>query len=315
MKSIPERWLEYVPYGKVINGTKLLAFKVPLKQQVNQNLQPDQRFAVAQLLKAFPGLKCIVDLTNTTRYYNSKEFTNADVKYKKLMTPGREIPSSKSFHEFVTVIEDFSSVCGTDELIGVHCTHGVNRTGYLICRYLIQQLGWEVEESLKAFQDARGYPIERQPYLDALRAAPRGVKIDTSKMSIPPPLLCDSRRKPGVRIMPPPMPGPRMFHRTPRVFEPTIRPPVQLPRPYFAYPRLRLAPESPWFLNHTNFAPPRPPFLKPTSSRSSLKKKDRGPRDKPRRKQDFTVDTFEENLLADGSKQALPHKTMPTIGL
>jgi len=25
----------------------------------------------------------------------------------------------------------------TDELIGVHCTHGVNRTGYLICRSVL----------------------------------------------------------------------------------------------------------------------------------------------------------------------------------
>lgn len=27
-----------------------------------------------------------------------------------------------------------------DKLIGVHCTHGVNRTGYLVCRYMIEQM-------------------------------------------------------------------------------------------------------------------------------------------------------------------------------
>lgn len=30
-----------------------------------------------------------------------------------------------------------------DRLIGVHCTHGLNRTGYLICRYLIDVDGME----------------------------------------------------------------------------------------------------------------------------------------------------------------------------
>jgi atypical dual specificity phosphatase len=25
--------------------------------------------------------------------------------------------------------------------LGVHCTHGLNRTGYLICRYMVEKLG------------------------------------------------------------------------------------------------------------------------------------------------------------------------------
>ena len=33
------------------------------------------------------------------------------------------------------IIFFLSLVFFTDVLIGVHCTHGVNRTGYLICRY------------------------------------------------------------------------------------------------------------------------------------------------------------------------------------
>ncbi len=36
----------------------------------------------------------------------------------------------------------------TGALIGVHCTHGVNRTGYLICRYLVQKLKWEPESAI-----------------------------------------------------------------------------------------------------------------------------------------------------------------------
>ena len=37
----------------------------------------------------------------------------------------------------------------SDGLIGVHCTHGVNRTGYLICRYLIDKLHWEPENAIR----------------------------------------------------------------------------------------------------------------------------------------------------------------------
>lgn len=27
-----------------------------------------------------------------------------------------------------------------DKLIGVHCTHGLNRSGFIICRYMIEEL-------------------------------------------------------------------------------------------------------------------------------------------------------------------------------
>ena len=36
----------------------------------------------------------------------------------------------------------------SDALIGVHCTHGVNRTGYLICRYLIEKLDWDPQKAI-----------------------------------------------------------------------------------------------------------------------------------------------------------------------
>lgn len=34
------------------------------------------------------------------------------------------------------------------ELIGVHCTHGLNRTGYMICRYLVEVDGWDVDTAI-----------------------------------------------------------------------------------------------------------------------------------------------------------------------
>lgn len=34
----------------------------------------------------------------------------------------------------VVTCESAVHVSSTDKLIGVHCTHGLNRTGYLICR-------------------------------------------------------------------------------------------------------------------------------------------------------------------------------------
>jgi len=53
-------------------------------------------------------------------------------------------------------------------LVAVHCAHGLNRTGYLICRYLIQKCGVEPREAVARFNDARKYPMRRQTLLDHL---------------------------------------------------------------------------------------------------------------------------------------------------
>ncbi|XP_015433575.1 PREDICTED: RNA/RNP complex-1-interacting phosphatase-like isoform X1 [Dufourea novaeangliae] len=183
-KSIPERWLDYKPYGTVIRGTKILPFKVPLKETVCNNLEPEIRFTTSDLVQAFPRLKCIIDLTNTDRYYDGKEFTSVGIKYEKIWVRGRDLPSMDVVKRFCKVMEDFTSASGEEDIVGVHCTHGVNRSGYLVCRYLVQQLGWHPEETLKAFVEARGYPIEREIYINAVKKTPQHKKIDTSKVSL-----------------------------------------------------------------------------------------------------------------------------------
>ncbi|XP_076230431.1 uncharacterized protein LOC116430766 [Nomia melanderi] len=183
-KSVPARWLDYKPFGTIINGTKILPFKVPLKETVCNNLEPEQRFTTSILVQAFPRLKCIVDLTNTDRYYHGKEFTSRGIRYEKIWVRGREVPSMNEVKKFFKLMDDFLSTSAEEDIIGVHCTHGINRSGYLICRYLVQQLGWDPEECIKTFAEARGYSIERPIYINALRKTPRNEKIDTSLISL-----------------------------------------------------------------------------------------------------------------------------------
>ena len=244
-KSIPEKWLEYKPYGSVINGTKILPFKVPLKETVSNNLEPEQRFTTSILLQAVPRLKYIIDLTNTDRYYDEKEFTSCGVKYEKIMVRGREIPPMDVVKKFFKTMDDFMSACGEDDLVGVHCTHGINRSGYLICRYLIQQLGWEIEDSLKAFEDARGYPIEREIYINALKRTPRE-KIDTSKIGL-------SNRISSEVISNRPM----RFKHTNRHTPYTMGPPGFVP------PRRGFVKDGPFSPPHFGFGGPPPPGFRP----------------------------------------------------
>ncbi|XP_073813603.1 uncharacterized protein [Musca autumnalis] len=164
---IPDRWLDYTPVGDRIEGTRFIAFKVPLKQQFTQD---DNRFDSKILLEKVPNLGIIIDLTNTNRYYNPKSFEEEGVQHQKLMIPGHVTPPQRLVDKFKDYVKEFlQSNPDNDKLIGVHCTHGVNRTGFLICNYMVSEMAVEPNEAIEKFAAARGHKIERNNYLNALQ--------------------------------------------------------------------------------------------------------------------------------------------------
>lgn len=53
-------------------------------------------------------------------------------------------------------------------IIAVHCTHGFNRTGYLISNYLIAKKGYSAHNSMSEFRIKRPPGIYRKNYVDHL---------------------------------------------------------------------------------------------------------------------------------------------------
>lgn len=166
MSGIPDRWLSYKPMGELIPGTRFICFKVPLKQTLCDGLQDNERFTPEMLMEQCPKLGLVVDLTNTRRYYNGEVFMSRGIRYKKIHCPGHVIPAGRILKEFFSTVDAFLNESDEqDKLVGVHCTHGLNRTGYFICRYLNLRMGFEAKDAISAFEKARGYKIEREPYI------------------------------------------------------------------------------------------------------------------------------------------------------
>ncbi len=57
--------------------------------------------------------------------------------------------------DFIAVIKELESALELNEYIGIHCTHGKNRTGYMIVNYMSKEKGVEVEEAIAAFERSR----------------------------------------------------------------------------------------------------------------------------------------------------------------
>ncbi|XP_030005919.1 RNA/RNP complex-1-interacting phosphatase [Sphaeramia orbicularis] len=175
--GIPDRWLDYKAVGKRLPGTRFIAFKVPLKYSLNCRLPCSDVFGPWELLdilnKENQELGLIIDLTFTTRYYKVQDVPES-LLCVKIFTAGHEVPSDATILSFKRAVRRFlRDNSDNDKLIGVHCTHGLNRTGYLICRYLIDVDGMDPKEAVELFNSARGHAMERENYLEDLQSGPK----------------------------------------------------------------------------------------------------------------------------------------------
>lgn len=114
-------------------------------------------------------LEMVVDLTNTDKYYDPEELFDHGILHCKMECVGKKIPDENVVERFKTAVCTFlNEKSNTDSVVGVHCTHGLNRSGYVVCRYLIECRGYTPEEAIKAFNKARGHDMEYENYLEDL---------------------------------------------------------------------------------------------------------------------------------------------------
>ena len=171
--GVPDRWLNYQPIGQRIPGTRFIAFKVPLKPALNSLVPTCESFNLWDLLGYVEAenqeLGLIIDLTYTSKYYSPTDVPQS-CSHIKIPTEGHKVPSDAVILSFKQAVRQFlRDNYNNDKLIGVHCTHGLNRTGYLLCRYLIDVDGLDASAALQLFNSSRGHCIERKNYLKDLK--------------------------------------------------------------------------------------------------------------------------------------------------
>lgn len=186
--SLPSGWLDYTPIGKQIRGTRFICFKVPLtldEQQLSDIPLSDQ-LTPDQLIKRVRNLGLIIDLTDTRKYYSPFVFKQQKIEYAKIQIEGKLLPKQHQHDEFANIVSSFlSQKANTKKLIGVHCTHGCNRTGLLVCTFLVEHCGFSPSEALAEFSSARGHPIERLNYVNSIkkRVAVKRMQSDVTAMT------------------------------------------------------------------------------------------------------------------------------------
>ena len=150
--------------------------KVPLDSKYDTCFEGEDKKRRFELLTTLDEIEnkygkkisAVVDLTNTDRFYDKTLISRRGITHIKISIVGHSVlPSAGDVTAFInnvsTVMED-----RPDDVIIVHCTHGYNRTGYMICSYLCEKLKYSPTKAIDDFRLYRFPGIYKACYLDAL---------------------------------------------------------------------------------------------------------------------------------------------------
>ncbi|CAN8303071.1 unnamed protein product [Cochlearia groenlandica] len=170
---IPQGWIDCPGLGQPIGY--LIPSKVPLSEFLNEYVPPGKRYSFKQVLRIRRNTRIglVIDLTNSCRYYSPIDLSKTHNIYKHVQIKCKghgAAPDNVAVNRFVHEVNEFLRIeKNPKEYILVHCTHGHNRTGFMIVHYLMRSCpAMSVTQALQMFSHSRPPGIYKPDYIDAL---------------------------------------------------------------------------------------------------------------------------------------------------
>ncbi|KAL1596643.1 hypothetical protein SLS60_009291 [Paraconiothyrium brasiliense] len=115
-------------------------------------------------------LRAVVDISHDSPVYDPKGLEAGGITYYKFPTVSKQPPTKDEVRAFIELIDKIRNEKKDDDesLIGVHCHYGFNRTGFFLVSYLIEKLGFKVQDAIDIFQQARPPGIRHNHFIDEL---------------------------------------------------------------------------------------------------------------------------------------------------
>ena len=169
---IPHKWLS-CPRRSSLIADKFIVCKTLLDGRYDSQMTEGNRFNWKLLngsVQSKYGRKIgmVIDLTNSYRFYDKKEVERGGCRYVKIACKGfEERPTPEAVNEFIQVVQTFNRSF-PQQIICVHCTHGFNRSGFMIVSFLCNVKQLDLETSINTFAKARAPGIYKEDYLTDL---------------------------------------------------------------------------------------------------------------------------------------------------
>lgn len=121
----------------------------------------------------------VIDISHESPVYNPAQMEKGGIHYCKHPTVSKIPPTPDETRDFIALVDrlqkeiDVQMEKRSDQslprpLVGVHCHYGYNRTGFLIVCYLIEQLGYGVQDAIDEFNRCRPPGIRHGHFIDTL---------------------------------------------------------------------------------------------------------------------------------------------------
>ena len=154
----PPGWADVAPLSTApLHG--VVVARVPLARHATW-APSDLTRAVCALGYGPPAV--IINVSNSNQWYMPSDFA-CPVKFIKTLGGGR-IPSAKTLHAFLKIARKYRR----RGIVVVHCTHGHNRSGFMLANLLVRSHGHTPETACAAFAAVRPPGILRPEYVRAL---------------------------------------------------------------------------------------------------------------------------------------------------
>jgi protein-tyrosine phosphatase/pimeloyl-ACP methyl ester carboxylesterase len=124
-------------------------------------------------------IHAVIDISHESPVYNPAEMEKGGIRYCKHPTVSKIPPTPDETRDFIALVDSLQREIDDKmekredktlprPLVGVHCHYGYNRTGFLIACYLIERLGFGVQQAIDEFNRCRPPGIRHGHFVDTL---------------------------------------------------------------------------------------------------------------------------------------------------
>jgi pimeloyl-ACP methyl ester carboxylesterase/protein-tyrosine phosphatase len=128
----------------------------------------DEEHTPTVLARKWAGkISAVIDISHDNPVYDPKGLEENGIPYHKFPTVSKQPPQPEEVKVFIDLVDQIRAE-KKPGLIAVHCHYGFNRTGFFLVSYLIERLGYRVEDAIDHFQQVRPPGIRHSHFIDTL---------------------------------------------------------------------------------------------------------------------------------------------------
>jgi len=206
---IPLGWLDtpsyHQPWGVFV------PIKVPLGAAYNHLIPPEKRFSPGMVMRMLHNpdqgtpVGMVLDFTRSQQYYQTEEWypeghRNDALFYRKFPMQGRgAVPDPEQINEIVWLVINFMRQ-NPGQWIVLHCTHGFNRTGYVLASIMLRiTMSLRVKDAVLNFARVRPPGIYKEDYIATLFDYYHELRTASVGKPAPPPWKDEDEEAGGLR--------------------------------------------------------------------------------------------------------------------